>query len=350
MNAKFVRRRIGVCGSSRDLPPRAIDFCRALGACLAREPNIVVVSSGAKKKRNAEGSDNYAADWWIVHAVERALPKNQLTERIETVLNEERKDERFELGTVRRTRGKDGESRRYSFVRGLDGLLAIAGRNGTHQELKLAFELGVTVLPVPFFGGTAAEFWGEYRSELAAGLRLDDATAERWSRALPAVIEGYEPFATELVSALIDSVPRRCFVIMPFAENYRRLYDEAIEPAIRNRGDIPLRLDCAAVPGDVGQQIHDGIRDCDYAIAVLDGLRPNVLYELGLANGRGKPTILLNQSSMFDRERDVPFDLAMQQRLEYELVDSALAARLENSIATVTALQHRWRRAPRLDK
>ena len=105
-----------------------------------------------------------------------------------------------------------------------------------------------------------------------------------------------------------------------------------IEPVIQKAGDYPIRLDRAAVPGDVGRQIVEGIRQCDYIVAVLDGLRPNVLYELGLAHGRSKPTVLLNRLGSLSASETIPFDLSMYQRLEYETVDASLVERLEHTL------------------
>jgi nucleoside 2-deoxyribosyltransferase len=67
-------------------------------------------------------------------------------------------------------------------------------------------------------------------------------------------------------------------------------------------------------------------------VVVLDGLRLNVLYELGYAHGSGKPTLLLNRARSLRIAR-IPFDIAGQQRIEYETLDDALAQRLQTAIA-----------------
>ena len=41
----------------------------------------------------------------------------------------------------------------------------------------------------------------------------------------------------------------------------------------------------------------DAIRSSDLVIADIDGLRPNVIYEVGIAHALGKPTILLDRNS-----------------------------------------------------
>jgi nucleoside 2-deoxyribosyltransferase len=85
------------------------------------------------------------------------------------------------------------------------------------------------------------------------------------------------------------------------------------------------------MPGDVGRQIRAAIQRADYVVVVLDDLRPNVLYELGLAHGQDKPTILLNRRGSLESDV-VPFDLTMQQRLEYDEISRELPERLQQTI------------------
>ena len=44
-------------------------------------------------------------------------------------------------------------------------------------------------------------------------------------------------------------------------------------------------------------QITDLIRNCDFAIVALDGLRPNVVFEYGLLRALDKPIIVLKEKS-----------------------------------------------------
>ena len=164
-------------------------------------------------------------------------------------------------------------------------------------------------------------------------LDLGKQETSRWS-ALPAGRAEAEGLAAEMVDRLIGSMVRRCFVVTPFSETHSALYDFVIAPAVEGLGHVPIRLDRVEVPGDVGQQIEDGIRRADYVIVVLDGLRANVLYELGLAHGRDKPTILMNLRGSLGAEV-MPFDLTQQQRLEYDAVDGALPERLQRSIQAI---------------
>ncbi|QND24487.1 hypothetical protein HB774_34410 (plasmid) [Rhizobium leguminosarum bv. viciae] len=259
-------------------------------------------------------------------------------DRIETVLTEGwSPDSSFSAGKTRRARGKTGEARRFSFVRGLDGLIAIGGASGTAQELALAHELGVRVLPVPCVPGEAAEFWKAYREDLIPALRLNFARAKAWENLNVRDEETVQSVANEMVDALVGSLSRRCFVIMPFHEDFGALFDFVIQPAIQACGDQSIRLDRASIPGDIGEQIRDGIKTCDYVIVVLDGLRPNVLYEMGLAHGYGKPTVLVNRAGGLGNEGLVPFDIAMQQRVEYKTLDNSLVGRIRDAIVELSS-------------
>ena len=88
----FVPRRVGVCGSSKDLPPEAVLFCEAVGEQLANQSNVVIVSGGSRWREGAS-EDNLAADWHIVNAaaeqVRRISGAEQVEQRIETVVGDQ---------------------------------------------------------------------------------------------------------------------------------------------------------------------------------------------------------------------------------------------------------------------
>jgi len=267
----FSPRQIGVCGGSRGLSQRAVEFCKALGRRLAQDPYARIVSGGTKQHASAK-SGEFAADWLIVNAASEQLSKSStlVSERIVTIVREDEGSGAvgFSIGSERRARGKTGEARRISFVRDLDALIAVGGGMGTRQELALAIEHDIPVLPVPTFPGAAQEVWKAYGTDLIRALRINKNRATRWQR-------GRSPnsirLAREMVDALFASLPRRCFVIMPFHEDFDALLDFVIEPAVRAAGDEPIRLDRLGTPGDVNNQIDDGLRNCEYSIAVLDG-------------------------------------------------------------------------------
>jgi predicted Rossmann-fold nucleotide-binding protein len=336
----FTRRRIGVCGSSASLPAEGVRFCEAVGTRLAGERFAVIVSGGTKRRLTSP-RDDLAADWHIVSSAMRALEADAagmqsariLDDRIETILSPAETTESFRIGLVRHPRGRTTAARRFSFVRGVDALIAVGGGGGTAQEIALAHELEKPVLPVPYFPGAAKEFWEAYRADLIRWLRIDESRAGEWEDR-EAYASGTESIAlaNDMVDALLGSLPRRCFVVMPFGEDFAALYDFVICQALKEAGDLAIRLDRAAIPGDVVRQIDEGLAACEYAIVVLDGMRPNVLYELGIAHGRGKPTILLGRKGRLATESTMPFDLSTQQRIEYDTLDGVLLERLKGAI------------------
>lgn len=325
MSAELRLRRVGLCGGSSGLSAAGAEACRAIGRALMQRGGLRLVTGGTKRRGGRNGGA-LAADWLAASAAEAQLDPAQRIERIATVVNPDPgRSEVFLIGSVEPPHGLTQQARRFSFVRGLEALIAVAGSTGTEQELALAAELELPVLALPMFGGSARAHWDLYRSRWLAWAGADEAAARRWEN--PPDDAAAVAAALEMLECFLDRLPWRCFVVMPYRDRYDTLYDQAIAPAILAAGDRPLRLDRLGHAGDVLVQIRSGLLACDYAVVVLDGLRLNVLYELGFAHGAGKPTLLLNRARS-QRIARVPFDIASQQRLEYEAVDDRLRAAL----------------------
>jgi hypothetical protein len=331
-HAAFAKRKFGVCGGRSKLSNDAARFCEAVGASVMQRANLVLVSCGAKGSATAGGTRG--ADWHFVDGARKALLALGASEheRIETVVLGVGDDgEHFSAGRTFNAPGRTRESRRFAFVRRLDMLLAVGGGKGTRQNLRLADALDLPVLPVPLFGGTAEEHWTDLREAGACAEFF--AAAERMLSQRPV-----ERVAGALVDLIAARLRGRCFVISAFNdEPANLLYEHCIRPALEQVGDDAVRLDRMRVPGNASTQIDDGIANCDYVIAVLDGFRPNVLYEIGLAHGYGKPAFLLKKRGA--PSDNVPFDLVTQQRLEYE--DPREPALRTNLAAAIRTLKQR---------
>jgi hypothetical protein len=338
----FAPRRVGVCGSSEGLPAAAVLFCKEAGEELSKDKNVIITSPGAKRV-TGKTHDDLAADWHIVNAAEEELKRTfgaqALWQRIETVFSDkcgemdENKPiaEYFQKGTLTRALGNTREARNFSFVKSLDGLLTVAGGRGTAQALALALEWGKRLLPVPCFAGKSKDFWRSYNKELTEMLGIDEASAERWT-VTPPDDEAIKELARDMVRTLVRSLPRRCFVAMPFSDEFVPLYDFVIAPVVVTMGDHPIRVDYIGMTGDVGQQIQEGLRRCDCVIAVLDGFRPNVLYEIGFAHACGKPTVLFKRAGALNDEPSLPFNLSTHQVLQYETINAELVDRLKHRL------------------
>lgn len=76
---------------------------------------------------------DFAADWWIVSAARDAMDPDVVFERIVTVVRDDSSGTAgFRVGAEQRARGRTSEARRISFVRDVDGLIAVGGRGGTN--------------------------------------------------------------------------------------------------------------------------------------------------------------------------------------------------------------------------
>ena len=223
-------------------------------------------------------------------------------------------------------------------VQAVDGLIGISGSIGTEQQLAFAFATEKPALPVPCFKGKSAEIWREHRELLVSQLRIEDAVAATWEKP-PRSKKEARDLADEMVSTFFSRLTLRCFVIMPFATEFSPLIDFIIDPVVRSFGDDPIHLGRREQPGDVGRQITDGISKADYVICVLDGMRSNVLYELGMAHALGKPSILLWNTEV-DKDVEPPFDIVQKHHIPYTAIDNHLKPRLAKAIRHIRTQLH----------
>lgn len=95
---------------------------------------------------------------------------------------------------------------------------------------------------------------------------------------------------------------------MPFADSVP-VFQEVIDPVLKERGLQPVRMDRVSAPGDAIALLRQAISTCSGAVADITGSNANVLYEIGLAHGENKPVILLCETDDDSHLRDLPFDL-----------------------------------------
>ena len=95
----------------------------------------------------------------------------------------------------------------------------------------------------------------------------------------------------------IEDRPRTCFVVFSSREQHIKVILDCIERAIEIEDNWKVvRLDIGIKP-DYGQysELIAYLKSCAFAIIVLDGLRPNVVFEYGVLTGLGKPCITLRE-------------------------------------------------------
>src|SRR5260370_28714470 len=118
-----------------------------------------------------------------------------------------------------------------------------------------------------------------------------------------------------------------CYVLMPFALQFRAAYETAIKPAVSDAADrFGTKITCRrgdeiVGPGSITRGIVSSIYTADAVIADLTGDNPNVFYELGIAHCLGNKTLMLTQNIA-----SAPFDVSAYRLIRYNPTPEGLAA------------------------
>ncbi len=107
------------------------------------------------------------------------------------------------------------------------------------------------------------------------------------------------------------------FVIQPFGQASEGVFNLIASAASRANADI-FRAESIAGGASIVENIHQAIQSATLLIADVTNANPNVMYEVGFAQGEKKPLILVASSS-----RLIPFDLVGISVLIYDMVSSA---------------------------
>jgi len=95
-----------------------------------------------------------------------------------------------------------------------------------------------------------------------------------------------------------------CFVLMPFDDAFKDVYQIGIKEACTAAGAYCERVDEQIFHERILDRIYNQIAKADLIIADMTGRNPNVFYEVGYAHALGKPTVLITKQA-----DDIPFDL-----------------------------------------
>ncbi len=140
----------------------------------------------------------------------------------------------------------------------------------------------------------------------------------------------------------------RAFVVMPFRNkratddsgrsieiDFNRVYDELIEPALKEAGCEPFRADCDASSGDIRTAMFFELVTADVVVADLSVPNANVYYELGIRDGVCPRGVFIIQGG-FTANR--PFDIASDRSFIYPGSLFEVAAPANNSKAGDNAI------------
>jgi hypothetical protein len=143
---------------------------------------------------------------------------------------------------------------------------------------------------------------------------------------------GVDAAADRVCKILWRRLTKVCMVIMPFAKDYDPLY-RTLHTAILGAGLYPLRTDQLVVPIDIMDIVTMGIAACHCAIAVVDGDRPNVYYELGRAHAHHKPVLIV-----ISEGTKAPFDIAGLSLVRYTVPNRSFSRRIEDQLKTIAKI------------
>jgi hypothetical protein len=122
-----------------------------------------------------------------------------------------------------------------------------------------------------------------------------------------------------------------CFVLMPFAEEFYQIYEQAISVASENAGLRCMHAGEIFDNREIVEDIWESICTAQIIVADVTHRNPNVFYELGICHTLGKEVIVITQNSV-----DVPFDIRHRRYIEYSTKAlNTLKSRLEKTIQTV---------------
>ena len=128
-------------------------------------------------------------------------------------------------------------------------------------------------------------------------------------------VEGHE----YLAGAGENRNTTQVFVAMWFDEELREAYDKGIDPAIRDAGFIPFRIDQKKDANKIDEDIISEIRKSRFVVADMthgkDGVRGSVYFEAGFARGYGLRVIY---SCRKDCLEDLPFDTRQYHHIVWE--------------------------------
>ncbi len=109
----------------------------------------------------------------------------------------------------------------------------------------------------------------------------------------------------------------RAFLAMPFTQSWSNSTHEMVRKSIRQTG-LPIkliRLDEVLSPGRITQQLKEELELADFLIVDISGSNPNVIWELGFAEGLRKQSVVIRRR---DDDTDVPFDIYDHRQVRYD--------------------------------
>jgi hypothetical protein len=184
-----------------------------------------------------------------------------------------------------------------------DVTVFIAGGDGTFSAANWARIAAKPILGVAQFGGAAGQIFEQERGQFN----------ERYAQRVAAHDFDILNQDTDDVAQLASDVLTLCerivtsntvFTIMPFTEEFRDVY-ASYASVCKEFGFTAQRTDESDSGERIIPRILDGIRRAAFVIADVTHPSANVFYEIGFAEGLGRPVIVSAKKGT-----SLPFDIA----------------------------------------
>ncbi len=101
-------------------------------------------------------------------------------------------------------------------------------------------------------------------------------------------------------SLQLGGMPGTCFIAMWFDPSMNEAFEQGFDPAVRDSGFKPVRIDRVEHNNAITDEIMAGIRGAEFTVADFTGHRAGVYYEAGFARGLGRHVVYCCREDSFN--------------------------------------------------
>lgn len=127
----------------------------------------------------------------------------------------------------------------------------------------------------------------------------------------------------------------QCFVAMAFRKDMDSIWGNVIEPAIREAGYKPFRIDREQHVNRIDDEIVAQIRRSRFMVADFTLQRGGVYFESGMMHGLGRKVIWMCHEDELAPEKGLHFDIRQFNFLTYSAPDEAIKKQLYDRILAI---------------
>jgi ribosomal protein S27E len=127
----------------------------------------------------------------------------------------------------------------------------------------------------------------------------------------------------------------QCFVAMAFRKDTDDIWGKVIEPAIKDAGYKPYRIDREHHVNRIDDEIIAQIRRSRFMVADFTLQRGGVYFESGMMHGLGRNVIWMCHESELAPEKGLHFDIRQYNFLTYNDPDEAIKKQLYDRILAI---------------